>query len=680
MRTGPRILLIVVIAIVVFAVLVIATPLGWRVGMPLASRTVRQRTGLELSVGSVGGSPLSRLTLSDVSLDDPDAGPLFSASSLTAHYDLLSLRRGAPVVHELTVDDAVLTLDVGDGGALGGWERFASGDTTAIVEDGEPMEWTLDEAHLTGITIRYTNDAIGTAADVLLAEVEASGNQDELDIRLTAAGPVIHPTLTDTVHARLSAAGRLLADVVELESLALAAGAVRSSGTVEAQTGTAGEALELHASGILAISPEAELRLILDGRIDAAEALPLVTAASLVPAASGLLDVAGTLEGSWMDLEWTTVVTSPSVMVADIAAQTVALHAAGTADTITIDHVAFNAFGGGVEVRGLVALTGAVPLLRGSGHAGGIDVGQLPGSPVRGGADLAFEASMTAGDLTTLAAIVDAEGRGLRVEPDGEADAADIGDARIHVETKGGRFTGNLAARGAVAEFHGALTNAGVGSVTASAAVDDIAATLAGLADADVSGSLRAAFESDKPMDGLVFSASAQTESLRVGAVSIGTATVTAEGVPTDMRGRFSMFDGDAAGAWGFAGGDLSVDALLDSLAVAGGFELAPDRLLELAGNASGRVAFASATDGAFDLTAELAALSVESSGQNVRLTAPAVIEASRDSVRVRGLSLSGFAWLDETRWYRLARREDARRCRARQPQARVRHVARQLR
>ncbi len=644
MRTGARIALIVVIAIVVFAVLVIATPVGWRVGMPLARRAVRQRTGLELSAASMSGSPLSRLVLSDVSLDDPeqgdpDAGPLFSASSLTVHYDLLSLRRGAPVIHELAVDGAVVTLDVGGDGALAGWGRFASGDTTVVVDEGEPMEWMLEEARLTDVTVRYSNDAIGTHTDVLFSEVEASGDQDELDIRLSAAGAVTHPTLTDTVHARLTAAGLLLADVVELESLTLAAGP--GDGSVAPQVRAAGEALELHAGGSLAISPEAELRLILDGRVDAGEVIPLVAAAAAVPASSGLLDVSGSLEGSWTDLEWTTVVTSPSVTVAEISAGTVALHAAGTADTITIDHLAFDALSGSAEARGSVVLAGAAPVLRGSGRATGVDIGALPGTPVRGAVDVTFEADMAAGDLASLVAVVDAEGHGLIVRPDSGPETA-IGDARVHADAGGGTFSGFLAARDATAVFSGGLTTTGVESLSAVAEIDDLATTLSGIVTADIEGSLRAVVESAAPMDGLVLTARAEGESLAFGPVSIGTASVTAAGDPDDLAGRFSMFEGDASGTWALAHGAFAIDAMLDSLAIAGDFAVSPTRSVELDGSTTGRVAFATLPDGGFDLTAELAALSLASAGESIHLTAPAVIEASRDSVRVRGLEFAG--------------------------------------
>ncbi len=651
MRTGPRILLIVVIAIVVSAALVVATPIGWRVGMPLARRVVRQRSGLELRVGSVGGSPLSRLVLSDVSLTDPegtgpDARPLFSAASLAVHYDLLSLRRGAPVIHELAIDGAIVTLDVGDDGALAGWGRFASGDTTTIADDGQSLEWTLDEAHLNDVTVRYADDAAGTRADVLFSEVEASGNQDRLDVRLAAAGPVFHPTLTDTVYARLNATGRLVADVVDLESLTLAAGpaTTHSKAADDARETTAagaGESLELYASGSLAISPEAELQLILDGRVDAGEALPLVTAAAAAPAATGLLDVSGSLEGSWTDLEWTTVITSASVTVADIAAQTLALHAAGTADTITVDHLAFDALGGSAEARASLVLVDAAPLLEGSGNASGIDIGALPGSTMLGSADLAFQASMTAGDLASLVATIDAEGRELIVRPDTGGEIV-VGDAHIRADAGDGAFSGSLVGRGATIDFSGALTASTMGSVSANAVVDDLAATLAGVVTADIAGSLRAIVESDAPMDGFTFTARAEAESLAFGPVSIGTASLTAEGEPSDMAGRFSMFDGDASGTWMLAGGGFEVDAMLDSLAVAGDFAVSPTRSMELDGRTTGRVAFATMPEGGFDLTAELAALALESADQSVRLTAPAVVEASSDSVRVRGLSLTG--------------------------------------
>jgi len=647
MRTGSRILLIVAVAIVVLGVLVITTPLGWRVGTPLASRALRQRTGLELSIGSVGGSPLSRLALSDVTLDDPDTGPLFSASSLTVHYDLMSLRRGAPVVHKLTVDGASLTLDTADDGALIGWERFASSDTTATVTDGESVQWALAEAHLTDVTVSYRNDAIGTAVDALFSEVKASGNQDQLDVQLAVEGTVLHPSLTDTVHARLNAAGRLLPDVVELESLALAAGKVKDDGRGRGDGGQApatasSDALSMTASGTLAITSEAELRLILDGWIDGGAALPLVAAAAPAPAASGLLNLSGTLEGSWTGLEWTAVVTSESITLSDISASEVALHADGTVDTITVDHLALKTFGGDVEARGSVALAGAAPFVQGTGSARAIDVIAIPCSPARGTLGLSFSGSMPLDDLSSLDAVIDVDGRGLRIDPGGEATPKDIGDARMHASAGDGRFAGSMAARGALVEFDGALTRAGIESVTATAAVDDIRASLAGLTDADVSGSLDATFESEQPMDGLAFTARADADSLRLGPVTIGAASATAEGHPADMAGRFSMFDGDASGTWALADGGFEIDAALDSLAVAGDFAISPTRSIRLDGSTTGRAAFSTASDGGFDLLAELEALSLTSGGENIHLTAPAVVEASRDSFRVRGLELAG--------------------------------------
>jgi len=640
MRTGRRISLIVVIAVVVFAVLLVATPLGWRGGLPLARRAVWRSTGLELSVGSMGGSPLSHLTVSDLSLDDPDAGSIFTAKHLTIDYDLSSLRRGEPVIHEVTGDGIELAFETGGDGALGGWGRLASGDTT-VMEEGEPVRWALGEARLSDVRIRYVNERIATWADAVLSELEASGDQDELAVRLTADGRAFHGTLTDTVSVRLDGAGRLLPDAVELERF----------GIDIAPDADTDAAVTLNARGVLPITKRAEIRLVVDGHINASRTKPLVAAAAGAPEVSGELDVSGALEGWWNRPEWTAVVASSAVVVDGMSASNVSVHADGAKSGVTIDHLSLDALGGHAEMRGSVAFGDSLPFVQTGGRLIGVDVGAVPGSAVSGAVDAAFEAGMRIGDLTTLFAFLDADGRGLRVATGGTGGGADqpgtartieVGRACLHGKARDGSFHAEAHALGASAFADGILASDGPRDLTASVTSDDLAATLAGIVPADVRGALHITASVDRPMESLSIVAHARAEGLAVGPVGIGAALVTAEGTPDDIAGRFSAFEGAASGAWGLTGDAFAVDADLDSLAVAGDFAVSPTRSFELAGSTTGRVVFGTSNRGGFDLRAELAELEVDSEGERVRLTAPALIEASPDSVRVRGLALAG--------------------------------------
>ncbi len=643
MRAVRRTLLIIAILLVVVVALLVATPVGWRVGLPFARRSLHASTGLELAVGGVGGRPLGRLVLSDVELTDPDAGAIASVAELDAHYSLVSILRGAPVIHELSISDADVLLDAGSDGALVGWRRFASGDTAAAA-DGDAASWSIGEGHLSDVAVRYVDEAAGTRASVWIEEAEASGDQDELDVRLEATVRGKHAAVTDSVRARLDGAARYLPGRIEIESLTLLASGARE----------VDDAVSLTVSGTLPFTPDGLLALWVDAEVDAGRALPLVSATAELPRGSGVLRVTGELDGRWTAFEWNADVAADAVVYAGVAGESLAVVAAGEPERVVVDHVALHALGGALEAEGLIDLprsgsasgAGAETMssqarLRASGAFLGVDLGEIPGSTLGGAADVRFGGAMDGGALATLAATLDVETRRLTV-PAKQGEGVSVGRLVAHGEAGEGVFT--LTARGlaASAEVHGELAEDGPRSVTAYVETDSLAATVGAFAEADVSGTLRVEARADHPMQSLEFTAEARAESLAFGTVTIGAATATAAGRPDDMSGRLAAFDGAVNGTWNLADGDLGARVTLDSLDVSGEFASDTRAPVVAEATATGEVDFLTRRGGGFDASATLTELSVAAGSESLHIVRPVTVVASEDSVRVRDLVVLG--------------------------------------
>lgn len=644
MRTGRRILLVVsliVIAVVAFAALVAFTPLGWRMGLPFARRTLLENYGLALGVDGVGGMPVKSLTLTGVTLDDHESGRMASISELTCRYDVRSLLRGEPVIHELSAEGLDLTFAVGPDSALVGWSRFAAADTVAREEVGDPVAWTLGRARLDRTRVRYEDPATGLLVDAVIDSLVGSGTQDTLDLRLAAAGTVSHPALLRPARILAGAAGRMVPGAVELENLTLSGRAVASVDSSEAPVVGDGDAFDLVLRGIVPMSPDGSIRLDLKGSVVAEDLLPLLAAADAASRFSGRLNITASLMGSWMAPDWEAAVDAPTLGIERTTVRELAIEASGTASAVELGRLEAGAFGGRVRMAGAADLSGAAPRVSARGTLTDIDLGALSGRSMEGRADGTVSAALDVGDLATLTADATLRGSGLRIAR-ADTTPVELGQARLRVESRRGRFHAEAEALEAAIVADGRLAASGPESVTAELTVADLAATLAGLVPADVTGSLVATLAAERPMEHLAFTAEARAESLGFGPVLIGSAFVTAGGEPDDMNGRFSAFDGDVSGAWEAAGSGVMVDATLDSLAISGGFEVSPGRIVTVEGATTGRVAFSSTTGGAYDVTAELAELFIESAGQSVWLTSPVVVEASPDSVRVRDLSLGG--------------------------------------
>lgn len=132
--------------------------------------------------------------------DWSDAGPLMTAERLSIGVDLMALVRGDIRITTLTAEAPSLLLERAADGAVNWAMNWAMADTGATGDTSEaPRTVTLDNARITGATIRYVDHAAGTetrldAVDLSLAlpdlaapaTLEASGTWRNAPLSVSA--------------------------------------------------------------------------------------------------------------------------------------------------------------------------------------------------------------------------------------------------------------------------------------------------------------------------------------------------------------------------------------------------------------------------------------------------------------------------------------------------------------
>ena len=186
MRTGLRVTLIVVAVVAVLVLLLVATPVGWRLASGLIEGAASDATGLEVAIGSLRGNLLRNATLEDVRLVAPEGPAVFSAGEIQTRYNLVSLVKGDIVVPELRVEDAELLFVTGADGEVVGWSKLF-----APSEEPEAPPDTLAEPPLIDVEVELVNwrvvvaDSVaGYALDVTALDLEARGGLEEFEASL----------------------------------------------------------------------------------------------------------------------------------------------------------------------------------------------------------------------------------------------------------------------------------------------------------------------------------------------------------------------------------------------------------------------------------------------------------------------------------------------------------------
>jgi hypothetical protein len=188
--------------LVALVVVLVMTPVGWRLASGLIERAVDRQTGLDLTIGSLRGNLLSNITVTDARMSVPDGPTILDVGEIEGAYNLGALVRGRVEVPRLRVSNARLLFEVGPDGELVGWSRFAKPAPDAAAA---PDPWPIDvNVALTDWVIVVRDTAAGYGVEVAGLDVEARGGPDEFRASLAGSLAVASATMTRPVRGTLS--------------------------------------------------------------------------------------------------------------------------------------------------------------------------------------------------------------------------------------------------------------------------------------------------------------------------------------------------------------------------------------------------------------------------------------------------------------------------------------------
>ena len=151
----------------------------------------------DLSVGNAEISPFSRVVLHDLTLTPQGGDTVLRASSITAHYDLISILHGKFLMDELSVvDPTVIVIENPDGTSNldpllksngSPAKQNSSPAPPSSMKSSEPPAIDLKTISVRNATVRYVeNLKNGTRRTIELSNVNATAN----DIRNSGTGNV----------------------------------------------------------------------------------------------------------------------------------------------------------------------------------------------------------------------------------------------------------------------------------------------------------------------------------------------------------------------------------------------------------------------------------------------------------------------------------------------------------
>ncbi len=613
MRTALRFAIVAAVLVALLATLTV-TPVGWRVavaGLEAAARGA----DLELSIGSLSGNLLRRVTIEDVALRVPGGRTIATIDRIEAELAFGGLVRRHLVIPKLRVTGAELLFVVGPDGKLIGWSRFAPESEPGAPATARGRAWTVDVAlDVSDLSAAYRDSVSGLAVEA--GGVALGGRGGPSSYRATADGAIVlsAPALTRELAGRFALAvsgvdGRLTVEPSRLV-------------TTVGEAGGAGEV----GGGAVRFDAEAWLDLARFGE--------LLGVTGLAGSAEASCSAGGPAES----LAYTARVSGRDVAFGAVAVPRVEADLSGTSREVKLDRLLAEFAGGTVEASGRMEPGAAFEF---SVAARGLDVSRaaeaLPGgAPALAGVlDASVDGRGTVPDAAHLSARFDVSARDVSVAGTelGAVTASGTADAgRLAVE--GECLAAQFAAQGVVDEE-------GLRSLAADIEATDLSVAGAAFGVPDLAGHGSARADVAIEVGGPVLTVEAAAPDLRLGSLQAGPATASAAGPLSSLAVRVEAFGSalSAAGTIG-EGGEYAFDVSVDSLplAWAGPDTLLPAVALEVTAEAAvrGRPGGSFAADGVVNR------IEADVGAEHLTLARPARFTASPESVHVSSLVLSG--------------------------------------
>lgn len=624
---------VVAAALVAILATLAVTPVGWRLAVAGLSAAVRG-AGLELSIGTLSGNLLRRVTLEGVALSEPGGPTIARIERLEAEYALGGLVRRRIVVPKLRVTGAELLFVVGPDGKLVGWSRFAPEPAQETRDSGRGRAWAADIAlDVSGLDVAFRDSAAGLAVEAAGVTVEASG--DPRSYRASAAGAIS----LSAAALRRELAGRF--------ALVLSGDDGRIVLESSRLVTTVGEA------GVTGDAGESEINVAVEARLDLARLGEALGIAGL----AGSADVVGSAGGPAESLAYRARVSGRDIVMGAARVPSAEAEISGTGRALALDSLLAEFAGGTIEGHGRMDLPvraapdtaapgGAVESGRDTAFefsiaARGIDLSRvadvLPeGAPSLAGAlDASLEGRGTAQGLERATARFDARVRGLAVA------GAGLGPVEISGGVDGVRLTADGACLATRISALGVLDAGGLRNLTADLEMTDLSVVGAAFGVPDLAGHGRARASVTVAAAGVRLAMDAAVPDLRLGSLQLGPLTASAAGDPSSLAVDVSAF-GSALTAVGTVreGGEYAFDVAADSLALSWA---GPDTLLPAAAvGITGRASVRGTPGGPFEADGVIGRIEAEIGDEHLTLTRPARFTASPESVHVSSLVLSG--------------------------------------
>jgi autotransporter translocation and assembly factor TamB len=632
LKRALTILLVIAGVLVALVLLLVMTPVGWRIATGLLEGAVARQSGLNLTIGSLRGNLLSDVAITDARLSVPGGPTILEIDSIEGSYNLPALVRGRVVVPELRASNARVLFEVGPDGELTGWSRFVTppADTTAPAKP-----WPVDvNLAFTEWTIVLRDTAAGYDVCLSALDVEATGGPDEFRASLQGSLSVAASSLSRPVRGSLSSeiVGEGRGIRIERLDLATVAGRLAVSGSISFE----GSAPTLD----LAVQSTVDLA--------AASLLAGRGADQAAPEVQGGLELTAAVHGPVDAIRYGATVVGTGVAVGGFGSPHVDLDLSGDLARVDVERFALDLLGGRVTGMATVGLAG------------------LRDDPPRVPYDVSLK--LVRLDLARLEPLLPGGGPGLRGLVSGRArfgaasaDLRDLeGSFNLSVDGFAVRDTllGELAVEGTIAD--GALEAAGrccasvvtveapiepdgVRAIAFTASVSDLSvpAGIFGVPDLAGSGSVEGSI--GLGADGVSLSATVSLPVLTYKDFEIGPAHIEATGRDTTYAVRFLAL-GDVVEGGGLfdAAGRYHVSARVDSFDLASLLDEALRERLDFEGAVTASVSVTGRGQEPAAVEGTVIDLFVSARGERAYLETPFQFEAAPDTVHITWAAIEG--------------------------------------
>ena len=635
---------LVFVGLAAVVALLVATPLGLRLGATYLIGMVEGDTGLRIDVGSLRGSLLSGVAVRDASVSLEDGLVLATVDSADVRYDVGALALRREVRGRVYLEGASVLLEKSGSGLLG-WDAFGSdGEAEADTSDtgGMPILVELSARDL-AITYRDTAAGVQVVADDLAIDGSWSGGP--YDARLACSLGLAARGLTAPLGVSLEAAVSGTAERHELSHVTLESDAFTVGGSGE---------LEVSEDGVVAVAASATSTISLDetlGLID-----PELVAA---PDVGGTLEVGAELGGRVDSLAYRVRASSDEIDIAptkewpvgeDVHLRNLELDLSGVGVDVVLDSLSLDTFGGSLSASGHVAMRpeeGERPSLeyRGRVRLEEMSLADISRAMPRRASPASAEVE---GELSLAA---DIRGRGASIE--GVSGSLGLSIAGLTVDRMA---LGHLAAEGVfedrvavmsarccstVVEGSVSLDERGVERADAAATISDLSVLARAMGVEDLDGEGVISLEAARPGSILIVSADAEFPSLSYRHVDAAPLNAAVGGHGDEWSGWFAAFDGALMGQVTTSGGGYVASLAADRMDMT---SVVPDSVSEtfgLSGAVSARFSVGGDTSGFRSAEGTVSALDVSARGERMTLERPFQFAAAPDSVGISRAALS---------------------------------------